>query len=410
MADSARFFKNFNGPYAGSISAEDITSRQDAIRYAPFIDDDGRPMIYVSKGFRETSDRPVRPHFRRHEASTTPPPPGQSGGESAEHLQAKEMLRCALERRLVAGQSLTWAFKDRRLHFVFRGQLLTGVTTVVKEHPIHLPDGTIIRPDVALIGQDYAGQETVFWIIEVVREHDVDSEKFFKIHRLGIPALVIDIEELELSEITEAWAETAVAETCASSPDGRRKNFIHYPDTLKVICNDWSRQRAEEHADQETASRHKFVVFGVDERVVSLCELLKAERDRLRVPQTDITAPRNTNTQTEKEFANARALVPASWIDLAGERYLRIITPRPRTPGPELDFHRALARLVANDGRVIMSYDPKGFEGSKRMAEIVHVLDPIRVKENMGQNKPITYFPLVPRILVYPYLLHDHRT
>jgi len=305
---------------------------------------------------------------------------------------------------------LTWAFKDRRLHFAFRGQLLTGVTKVVKEHPIHLPDGTVIRPDVALIGQDSGGRETVFWIIEVVREHDVDAEKFFKIHRLGIPALVIDIEALELSEITEAWAETAVTETCESSPDGRRKNFIHYPDTLKLICNDWSRQRAEERADQETASRHKFVIFGSGERVVALCERLKTECKRLRVPQTDITAPRNTNSQTEKEFANARSLVPASWIDLAGERYLRVITPRPRAPGAELDFHRALARLVANDGRVIMSYDPKGFEGSKRMAEIVHVLDPIRVHENMGQNKPISYLPLVARILVYLYLLHDPRT
>jgi len=96
MADSARFFKNFNGPYASSIQADDITSRQDAIRFAPFIDDDGRSAIYVSKGFRETSRSVVRPHFRRHEASTTPPPPGQSGGESEEHLLAKEMLRRAL--------------------------------------------------------------------------------------------------------------------------------------------------------------------------------------------------------------------------------------------------------------------------------------------------------------------------
>jgi hypothetical protein len=399
MTDTARYFLSPSGPYAEEILASDIASRQAALRCGWFIDHDDCPMVYVRR-----SQDGRRQHFRRIDGLRGPaggggdaPPP-----ESPEHHIVKRTLVAAVNAALEAGACMPWGFTDRRFHFPFTGDLLEGVTAAEDEYTIPLPGGRSIRPDVALVGPDAVGMPMVRWAIEVMRGNELDVGKMMKIYGMGLPTIVVDIAGVEIDRITPAWAAAQLSATCASDSLGRRANFIHLPDTLRTVSNAWSRSRG--------GQQHKFVVFGAEERILSLCDRLRQEAGRLQLPMrwqqakalgiqpTDIAAPNNTNEQTEKEFQNARRLIPHGWVDLTGDRYLRVVVPRPQGPGPIQDFHISLAHMVAADGEVIMAYESRSAsdDDDERTAHV-------RCQSEDGFWRSV---PLSPKVLCYPVGLH----
>lgn len=402
MTNIARYFMSAGGPYANSVNAREIPSRQAALRYGWFIDADDCSMVYVRRGMGGRTQ-----HFRRL-GNYHPTPPGPRGGpdspiaESPEHKAVKEAIATAVNSALRAGTSMPWGFRDKRFHFAFTGDLLEGVIEAKPEFGLSFPDGRLIRPDVSLVGVDAVGTPCVRWAIEVMRGHELDIEKMMKIYSMGLPTLVVDIAGVDFSQITPDWARDQILATCKDDPQGRRPNFIHLPDTLKTVLNKWSREKHEE--------QHKFVIFGEESRVLALRDRLCSETSRLRLPSTwqeakqmgtkptDIAAPANKNDQTEKEFQNARQLASSGWVDLTGDRYLRIVTPRPAGLGANMDFHLRLAHLVAADGGVIMGYDPK----ASRSGDDPH-LAYASLKNKEGFFDPV---PLAPRVLCFPISLH----
>lgn len=402
MTEVARYFMSAGGPYADSVVAREIPSRQAALRYGWFIDADDCAMVYVRRGSNGKSQ-----HFRRLDG-IHPIFPGTGGSgippspESPEHVAVKVAIAAAVNSAVASGTKMPWGFRDKRFYYPFTGDLIEGVSEAATEFTITFPDGRMIRPDISLIGSDASGQPIVRWAIEVMRDHELDMEKMMKIYSMGLPTMVVDIAETKLSQVTPEWAASQLLATCKDDPLGRRPNFIHLPDTLRTVLNDWSRTRQGE--------QHKFVIFGEDERVLAMCARLRNEAARLRLPftwqeakaqktqTTDIAAPANKNEQTEREFQNARKLVPNGWVDLAGDRYLRIITPRPSGPGANMDFHLLLAHLVAADGKVIMGYDSKS-----GMTSDPPLLAYARRQKDDGFWESV---PLAPRVLSFPIGLH----
>lgn len=401
MTDIARYFMSPGGPYSDEVLATAIPSRQATLRYGWFVDRDSCFMVYV----RRASNGKTQ-HFRRLDGYH----PGHPGGggdapspESPEHRLVKEVLVTAIQAAIAKRSQMRWAFKDQRFHFPFTGDLLEGVTDARAEYPIAFPDGRSIRPDVALIGPDASGASMVRWAIEVMRGHELDVAKMMKIYAMGLPTMVVDISGTLIDQITPDWATAQLLGTCADDPHGRRPNFIHLPDALRTVLNGWSRSKG--------GQLHKFVIFGDKDRILALRDRLKQEATRLRLPftraeatplgtqQTDIAAPNNTNDQTQTEFQNVRRLIPDGWVNLTGDRYLRITTPRPTGPGPNLDFHMRLAHLVATDGQVIMGYDSKSasHHDDQRTAHALAQMED-------GFWKPV---PLAPKVVCYPIGLYQ---
>lgn len=406
MTSSASYFMSPYGPYSDIVSADTIPSRQAALRYGWFRDpEDNCPAVYVRRSKNGRTQ-----HFRRIESFSpaNPQPGGESTegvpSESPEHLAVKDAIVDAVSRCIHEGESMPWAFRDRRFHWAFHGDLLEGVTNAEPEYTLRFPDGRIARPDVALIGSDYAGRPSVRWAVEIMRDNELSIEKMMKIYSMGLPTIVLDIAGINLDNVDADWARDQLLATCTDDPHGRRRNFIHLPDTLRTVLNDWSLNRGE------TGRSHKFIVFGSDKRILSIRDRLKAEARELGlpftrneakdrgIPHTDIAAPNNTNEQTEKEFQNARQRVADGWVELTGDRYLRIQTPVPAGPGPAMDFHRSLAHHFAADGEVIVGYDPRG---SSRVGDR-HIEVPTWPK----QHEPAVWRPLAPKVLCFPVGLH----
>lgn len=402
MVNRARYFKSPSGPYADVIPASEIKSRQAAAAYGWFRSEEGEPLVYVRRAIGRNKSQ----HFSRLPAGKRPRTERQAileqiqrpPGESDEHKAAKAALVAALNAHREDGEQIPWAFKDPKLAYPFTGQLLAGIDHVKPEHHITLPNDMTIIPDVVLMATDAGGDRYVKWAIEVMREHELDTYKMFKINMLGLPTIVLDIADLALDDITEEWAAEILAATCRDHERGQRKSFVYLPDILRTIYNPWSHQRVR----KKEMAKHKFVVFGAEGDVVALRDQLEADVKRLGASNVHVQKRSHVGATTQAEFENARRLVPKGWVDVTGDSYLLIVAPRPAEPGPYLDFHHLLAQRLAANGRVVAGYDPKG--GDPRMGEdadpwLAYVVD--RRLNDRGMYD-VSYPPLVSRVVCYP--------
>lgn len=350
MQEAIRIYSPEKGFGKEILKATEIKSHAHARKLAPFIDDTGEKMYWVSWGKEKSNGKPRVAHFKRYphgsqqtlakELNDELTEKLKQSGESHLHKNAKQMIKQMLEEMILQHKHLPWAFKDDEISsFAMTGDLLAGAISIEIEHPISTPFGKDYRLDVAILGKKIAQHPVLLAGIELELTNKFDFSKALLCKSAGFPLISIDIAEVEEGEIDLDWARNALMETTQNSCDGFRRNYIYIHRLLSTVYIDIPREIV-------TTSRHQYVIFC--DKQQELSHNLERLQDALNLTnkQVHITSITNKNKQLETQIINAGKLAGEEWEKHNPNGYIQLTIDKPASKSGDLyHFHLVLAKL-----------------------------------------------------------------
>ena len=348
-----------------TIAARDVRSREHARKLWPLVSPGAaRQMVTWVSPIVEGGRLLRRSHFRALPAQHTFNPKARfdveeanrwrSVQENPEHRQAKELVAAELFRRLKAGLTMPWAFRDEDASdYPLAGNLLLGADGVATEHPLETPFGSRFRLDVAVLGPPVRTEPMVLGGVEIELGHAFDGRKALIGKSLGFPLISIDITEMTLAELTPQWAQQVLTATTRSHEQGRRQTYIYLHDLLYPLY-----AQLPTFLDHE--QRHQFLVFADDEtlnKLVPWMNLLAAELEYPKIAVA-VALVNGKSEQSRKMLERAGQVVGPDWREFNGQRCLRLTLPRPKGPA-DLQahrFHMTMARILLLHTDALVGY------------------------------------------------------
>jgi hypothetical protein len=357
MAADALRVSSLRGLFADRVKADEIKSRADARKKWPFVDGQGRLLLWVRASWSD-GRRKRRAHFRHY--------PRMMGGakqfsrliateidqalarksESELHKTAKQKLASCLQEMIHMRKSLPWHYNDPEASdFSLSGNLLSEVVDIaIDTHQIELPFGKIYRPDIALLGPTLKSRPLLLGIIELELSHEAEGLKCLYCKATAAPVLVVDLQDTNVADITEAWCIERLVQTTATSGDRRRHNYIFLHNMLYPVFSDTPSELL--YGDD-----HQFLVFITDKNFEKLHKMVRLLQQVLELSDSDVRIQpvrlNPTQASSLKMFENEGSIAGPEWRDYNDHRYLRIVLKRARERrGAVYKFHIALANLL----------------------------------------------------------------
>lgn len=366
--DKARIFFNRKGEMQEAISCFDITSREHYRSLWPLVTPDDPPSLvsWVSPVF--TGDKCTRhSHFRHYTGrrgvnakaifDTDEKERHRQVSESPQHRRAKELIAAELQRRLDAGLSLHWSYKDKSVtDFHLAGNLLLGAEAIVTEHKITTPPplSSYYRLDVAVLGKAVLKNPTILAGIEIEYGHAFDGRKAIAGKCSGYPLISIDITDLTLEEITPEWARRALTDSTHTDPLGQRKTFIYLNPLLYPLYI----QLPPDLLRKEL--RHQFVIFAPDDQLKHIKSRIEKVRGLLGLSPKDVVLqlPNAKSEQSTIMVENLGNIIGPDWESMNARRCLTVSLDRPAAvnDAPKHLMHIFLAIYLAGWCDALVGY------------------------------------------------------
>jgi hypothetical protein len=333
------------------IEATFIKSRADARKIGPFTDENNKKVLWVNWGQYKETGKYIPPYFRHYpknyknesEISTEIKNRFNASLESKTHEKAKECIVNALEARLNRKYHLPWAFKDNRTSdFPLSGDLLADVEVIEKEYILKTPFGEDYRLDIALLGKKIKNKRVLLAGIEVEFTHEFEMTKCLLLKTLGFPLISIDVSDLDVSEISEEWAENSLIETTKSNEAGIRKNYIYIHESIYPLYMDIPREILNE-------TRHQYLLFIKEKHHDKLKEYLSELKKCLGINNSDVLIQETkiSNDQTKKIVEHAGTIAGEKWRNYNENRFISITLDKPITKSGNIYmFHLIMVQLM----------------------------------------------------------------
>jgi hypothetical protein len=274
-------------------------------------------------------------------------------GESPRHRRAQAATVAALKDAIARGVRLQWSYRDPRLNFSFKGNLLADAVDAVPNYRLQTPSGQVFYADVAILGPAIGKTPLVLGAIEIEFTHEFSMAKCLLLRSLGFPLFSVDVTESTENELDERWAQRVLEETTWRSPDDRRRNYVYLNDVLAPVFVDL-RELAR------SAPNHQFLVFSSDNDLARLERwlALAAEKLGLRRPREFHANRVNAKSpSSRKAVENAGEIAGEGWRTMNADSHLLVQLARPRQlKGPLYQMHLLLARLVSSQISAIVGY------------------------------------------------------
>ncbi|MCS8413171.1 hypothetical protein N0754_17875 [Pseudomonas aeruginosa] len=360
----ARILFGRNGELKQTIDAFSITSPEHYRNLWPLVTptDPPRMVCWVSPVFQgEECKR--RSHFRTLRKSVNPvavfrdeEEARTKAGESAIHRTAKEVLAAELQRRIDSGLGLPWAFKhDSAGGFPMVGNLLLGARRAVIEHRIKTapPLDSTYRLDIAILGDPAIRNELLLGAVEIEHKHSFDGRKALAGKSGGYPLISVDVSDMQLEEITPAWAARVLSETSRTVQSGGRSTFVYLNPLLYPLYAQIPPEIARH------AARHQFIIFAPDKDLVNARDKITTAAHALGLAQdVNVQLIKAVNEQCAIRIRNLGRIVGRDWQDHNPEACLLVSLDRPHSV---LDLsrhkmHHFLALFLAGWGNALVGY------------------------------------------------------
>ena len=368
MKDSALLVYDWTGTLKTKVSAIAIRSREDARRLGPFADMQGeRQVLWRRPSFSLLTKRlRRRSHFAYYPDRSSPPSVAQlneevtaevnaevkAKGESQRHRKAVAAVVSALRDSIKRSMHLKWAYRDKRLTYPFRGNLLADAVDAQANLRIKTKSGQTFYVDVAVLGPTINREPLVVGAIEVEFTHEFGIAKCLLLRSIGFPLFSVDVSETNETEITEEWASKVLAETTWNSTDERRRNYIYLNGVLAPVFLDAGKSDFRNPA-------HQFLVFASDDDLDKLNKWLHFAAKKLGIGKFDFYTTR-VNAKSEsarRNVDNAGEIAGEGWQEMNPDSYLLVQLMRPtKLRGPLYQLHLLLARLVSSEIDAIVGY------------------------------------------------------
>lgn len=353
------------GLFRTPITARDIRSREQARKLWPLVAPDGtRQMVtWVSPSFENHRLR-RRSHFRLMPSARTINLQQRFDEEeserqylvreSTEHRRAKELIAAELTRRLQAGLSMPWWFKDDDASdYPLEGNLLLGADAIITEHPLTTPFGSKFRLDVAVLGPPVENAAMTLGGVEIELGHAFDGRKALIGKSLGFPLISIDISEMSLEQISPEWAQDVLASTTRSHEQGRRQTYIYLHDLLYPLYT-----QIPDFIDPER--RHQYIVFADDDTLRKLVKWFNRLSKTLGYPNgaVAVSVVNGKSQQSRIVLERAGEILGAEWELFNENQCLRLTVPRPNGPADLQGhrFHMTMARVLLSHANALVGY------------------------------------------------------
>lgn len=377
MKREALMVYSWAGLLKTKVSAFAISSREDARRLGPFADLEGeRSVLWRRRSINPLTKRLARrSHFAYYPDRSLPPSVEQlrkevaeeveseqrTKGESARHRKAQLAMVDAIKDAIARGMALKWAYRDKRLSYSFKGNLLAEAIDAIPNYMVRTAAGDRFYVDVAIIGRAINRLPIVVGAVEIEYTHEFSMAKCLMLRSLGFPLFSIDVSETTEDGIDSAWASKILAETTWTSSDERRRNYVYLNDVLAPVFLDAG------HLEHRSAT-HQFLVFAKNMDLEKLDAWLQiaAEKLELRKP-SDLYLMRHNakHPSAKKAVENAGAVAGEGWQDMNAGSYLLVQMRRPAKPSGALYLlHLLFARLVSSQIDAIVGYRATGLNPS----------------------------------------------
>ncbi|MDP1680509.1 MAG: hypothetical protein Q8L39_01870 [Burkholderiales bacterium] len=353
------------GLFQTSILAKDVRSREHARKLWPLVAPDahGQLLTWVSPSFQNgrcrrrshfrclptSASYDLKAHFETEERERL-----QATGESAEHMQAKQLIAQELQSRLSAGLGLPWSFNDPdATDYHLEGNLLLGADRIAMEHTLRTPFGSSFRLDIAVLGPPIRKKPMVLGGIEIELGHAFDGRKALIGKSLGFPLISVDISDMSLGDITTDWARNALSATTRSDEQGRRRTYYYLHDLLYP-------EFTQLPAFLDSEQRHQYLIFADDTTLSKLVRWFEALSVNLGYSKgaVAIAIVNSSSEQSQKMLQYAGDIVGSGWQQFNDRQCLRITVPRPKGPA-DLQAHRLhmmLAYILLDHADALVGY------------------------------------------------------
>lgn len=363
MESALRGFSR-RGMYVDTVSAISVRSREHYRKLWPLFDPhDRRHLVTWVRPSFEGNRCVRRSHFRR--LNTTEPVnlvdlakaeeiSRRSIVESEEHRHAKKMLAETLRRFIRENRSLVWAFSDPDASdFSIKGNLLLAADTVLEEHTLEMPFGDSFRLDVAVLGPPVGSLPILLGGIEIEFGHPFDGRKALLCKSIGVPLISIDISEMSVSQMDQAWADSALSLTTAKAADGRRKTFVYLHElSYPTFCF-----LPDNIADSD---RHQFLIFSQDTELERLKRTFDKVAKALNFSKTDVVMSivNAKSKQAQRMLDEAGLVVGGDWRDINSNKCLRVTLPRPKhlKDRAAILMHLIMTRILISETDALVGY------------------------------------------------------
>lgn len=393
------------------IEANDLKSHEDARKYWPLLSDDGTKLVTWVKSTDLPNGRWRKKHFRKLPSfyqrtnlvrvfDLLEEKRQKRTAESPEHAKAKDLICQELRRRIEAGDSQKWVFRDRLASdFHFKGDLLFGATAVDTELRVETVFGSSFKLDIGIIGPTLKKHSAIIGGIEIEYRNQIEGRKALMMSSLGFPLISIDISGMLLSEIDELWAQKVLSKTTVNSEKGFRKNYIYLPTALYPLYIN-----VPESLYKTKDTRHQYLAFAKFETLKKIETWLSLLRDVLGYATSDIDLTiLNASSETARtQLENAGSIVGADWKEYSSSHCLRVSLFRPAHDKNRLLsnhlFHMTMARLFAEQD-VLVGY--KYALGGQHLDPNAHIWILNEWNKDLRINTP---HRLLPKRLAHPIL------
>ncbi|EIJ36962.1 hypothetical protein Thini_4488 [Thiothrix nivea DSM 5205] len=351
MKKAKLLYSKEDGFLKKEIEATAITSRADARKIGPFADENNKKVLWVNWGQHKETGKYIFPYFRhypksyKHESEINIEIKKRFSAslESKNHKKAKECIAGALEKRLKNKHHLPWAFKDTRTSdFPLSGDLLADVEVIEKEHILRTPFGEEYRLDIALLGKKVKNKRVLLAGIEIEFTHEFEMIKCLLLKTLGFPLISIDVTSIDVSDISEEWADKSLIETTKSNSSGIRKNYIYIHESIYPLYMDIPRDILNE-------TRHQYLLFIKEEQHDRLKTYLSELKKYLSISNNDVLIQETkiSNEQTRKIVEHAGSIAGEDWRNYNKDRFISVTLDKPLTKSGNIYiFHLVMAQLI----------------------------------------------------------------
>lgn len=366
MGDGIRLI-SWRGLMKERIRAIDIKSSSDARKVGPFVDALRKPLMWVNWSKpRINTGKKTRPYFRHYPQGTNTQfkyrnlaeelQEKKHFAESVLHRRAKDVLADYLKGLLKTGQELEWSYADHRASdFPLTGNLLSNVVSVVTEYDYRTPFGVKYCFDIALLGQQLKKEPMILGAIELEKENRFGVLKCMISKALGFPLLTVDLDELQLENITAEWCRSAISETKLTSEDGLRRNYVYIHNLLYPVYINVPQEIRRD-------TKHQFIIFVSDDKIDELVKVLKSYKMFFGFSDDKVIHIARVNLNKEEKASitmikNEGSIAGLDWEDYNRESYIRVSLDIPfEKTGNLYMFHLVMARLLNAHYETLVGY------------------------------------------------------
>lgn len=371
-----------DGNFNKVILAREIKSKEHARKLSPFVDPNNKDdlVTWVSPSF-DNQNLKRRSHFRKRkfysvEIKTIKDEENERRAicnESAEHKLAKELLSNELRLRIKNNIPLEWGFYDKEISDLpIIGNLLLAAESVEEEYTFKSSSGEKFRLDIAIMGKGVrnTAKKFIYAAIEIEKENQFEYRKEILCKSAAFPLISINISDLSLNDINEAWAKKIIGETLKSSPSSKRANFFYLHDLLYPLFLKYPDTLIKNEPE------HQFILFDNSlsiENIKNYCLQLGKHipNYKFHIHKIHIYNRKGNLIKEElKKYQNLANIVGIGCEEINSETVVLITIKRPESRNIQ-DFinHMALFRILLSSPTAMIGYRYARYETNNNFAE-----------------------------------------